>query len=101
MLGAGLRPPRDLGERAAIEAIRHTLVLAKDERAIFVTEDDRLLTGTYVVLDVDRERMISITEISWKGSKKRNASIRPTMCIVDWPVVALLSPATTNGRLRL
>ena len=60
-LGAGLRPPRDLGERAAIEAIRHTLVLAKDERAIFVTEDDRLLTGTYVVLDVDRERMISIT----------------------------------------
>jgi hypothetical protein len=61
MLGAGLRPPRDLGERAAIEAIRHTLVLAKDERAIFVTEDDRLLTGTYVVLDVDRERMISIT----------------------------------------
>jgi hypothetical protein len=61
MLGAGLRPPRDLGERAAIEAIRHTLVLAKEERAIFVTEDDRLLTGTYVVLDVDRERMISIT----------------------------------------
>jgi hypothetical protein len=61
MLGAGLRPPRDLGERAAIEAIRHSLVLAKDERAIFVTEDDRLLTGTYVVLDVDRERMISIT----------------------------------------
>jgi hypothetical protein len=61
MLGVGLRPPRDLGERAAIEAIRHTLVLAKEERAIFVTEDDRLLTGTYVVLDVDRERMISIT----------------------------------------
>jgi hypothetical protein len=61
MLGAGLRPPPDLGERAAIEAIRHTLVLAKEERAIFVTEDDRLLTGTYVVLDVDRERMISIT----------------------------------------
>jgi hypothetical protein len=61
MLGAGLRPPRDLGKRAAIEAIRHTLVLAKEERAIFVTEDDRLLTGTYVVLDVDRERMISIT----------------------------------------
>jgi hypothetical protein len=28
-LEAGLRAPRDLGERAAIEAIRHTLVLAK------------------------------------------------------------------------
>jgi hypothetical protein len=60
-LGAGLRTPRDLGERAAIEAIRHTLVLTKDERAIFVTEDDRPLTGTYVVLNVDRDRMISIT----------------------------------------
>jgi hypothetical protein len=61
MLGAGLRTPRDLGERAAIEAIRHTLVLAKDERAVFITEDDRLLTGIYVVLDVDRDRAISIT----------------------------------------
>ena len=61
MLGAGLRTPRDLGERAAIEAIRHTLVLAQDERAIFITEDDRLLSGTYVVLDVDRDRAISIT----------------------------------------
>jgi hypothetical protein len=50
MLGAGLRTPRDLDERAAIEAIRHTLVLAQDERAIFITEDDRLLSGTYVVL---------------------------------------------------
>ncbi len=35
--------PRDLGERAAIEAIRHALVLRKDECAIFITEDDRLL----------------------------------------------------------
>jgi hypothetical protein len=61
MLEAGLRATRDLGERAAIEAIRHTLALAKNERAIFITEDDRLLTGTYVVLDVDRDRMISIT----------------------------------------
>jgi hypothetical protein len=60
-LEAGLRTPRDLGERAAVEAIRHTLVLAPDERAVFVTEDDRLLTGTYVVLEVDRDRMISIT----------------------------------------
>jgi hypothetical protein len=61
MLDAGLKAPRDLGERAAIEAIRHALVLAKDERAIFITEDDRLLTGTYVVLGSDRDRMIPIT----------------------------------------
>jgi hypothetical protein len=60
-LEAGLRAPRDLGERAAVEAIRHTLVLAPHERAVFVTEDDRVLTGTYVVLEADRDRMISIT----------------------------------------
>jgi hypothetical protein len=60
-LEAGLRAPRDLGERAAVEAIRHTLVLASQERAIFITEDDRLLTGTYVVLEADQDRMISIT----------------------------------------
>jgi hypothetical protein len=60
-LEAGLRAPRDLGERAAVEAIRHTLVLAPHERALFVTEDDRLLTGTYVVLEADQDRMISIT----------------------------------------
>jgi hypothetical protein len=29
MLDAGLKTPRDLGERAAIEAIRHTLVLQR------------------------------------------------------------------------
>jgi len=61
MLETGLKTPRDLGERAAIEAIRHTLVLGKDERAIFITEDDRLLTGAYVILDQDRDRTISIT----------------------------------------
>jgi hypothetical protein len=60
-LEAGLRAPRDLGERAAVEAIRHTLVLAPQERAVFITEDDRLLTGTYVVLEADQDRMISIT----------------------------------------
>jgi hypothetical protein len=36
-------------------------VIAPQERALFVTEDDRLLTGTYVVLEADQDRMISIT----------------------------------------
>jgi len=60
-LTAGERAPRDLGERAAIEAIRYSLVLAADERAVFITEDDRLLTGTYIILGEDRDRMIPIT----------------------------------------
>jgi len=60
-LTAGERPPRDLGERSAIEAIRYSIVLEKNERAVFITEDDRLLTGTYIVLGADRDRMIPIT----------------------------------------
>jgi hypothetical protein len=60
-LGAGGRPPRDLGERSAIEAIRYGVVLGEDERAVFITEDDRLLTGTYIILGGDRDRMIPIT----------------------------------------
>jgi hypothetical protein len=58
---AGERAPRDLGERAAIEAIRYGVVLAADDRAVFLTEDDRLLSGTYIILDQDRDRMIPMT----------------------------------------
>ncbi len=53
--------PRDLGERAAIEAIRYSVVLGGNERAVFITEGDRLLTGTYIILGADRDRMIPIT----------------------------------------
>ena len=60
-LEAGERPPRDLGERAAVEAIRYGLVLNTDERAVFIIEDDRLLTGTFIILGEDRDRMITIT----------------------------------------
>lgn len=61
-LAAGVtRGLRDLGERAAIEAIRYSLTLAVHERAVFITEDDRLLKGTYVILGEDRDRMIPIT----------------------------------------
>jgi hypothetical protein len=106
MLEAGLKTPRDLGERAAIEAIRHTLVLGKDERAIFITEDDRLLTGTYVVLDQDRDRMISITTWGFlEGSKKRIASIRQKKSTGErkmravWQVVVPRLPLLASGRL--
>ncbi len=58
---AGEKPPRDLGERAAIEAIRYSVVLGENERAVFITEDDRLLTGTYIIFGADRDRMIPIT----------------------------------------
>jgi hypothetical protein len=60
-LSAGEKPPRDLGERSAIEAIRYSLVLAEHDRAIFITEDDRALTGTYIILGEDRDRMLPIT----------------------------------------
>ncbi|MBV8705183.1 MAG: hypothetical protein JO118_15900, partial [Acetobacteraceae bacterium] len=33
---------RDLGERAAVEAIRYGVRLGRDERAVLITEDDRV-----------------------------------------------------------
>ena len=52
---------RDLGERAALHALRHGVKLAPDERAILLTEDDRVLRGSFIVAPEDRERMILMT----------------------------------------
>ncbi len=56
-----LHRERDLGERAAIEAIRYGIRLDADERAVLVTEDDRVLRGAFIVPVEDRERVITIT----------------------------------------
>lgn len=58
--GARQRTP-DLGERAAIEAIRNSLALDADERALLLTEDDYVIRGTYVVSVEDRGRTIMVT----------------------------------------
>lgn len=50
---------RDLGERAALEAIRYGIRLAADERAVLLTEDDR--AATLLVLPEDRQRLITMT----------------------------------------
>lgn len=52
---------RDLGERAALEAIRDAIVLAPRERAVLLTEDDRVVRGTAIIAPEDRERVIPIT----------------------------------------
>jgi hypothetical protein len=52
---------RDLGEQAALEAIRYGIVLATSERAILITEDDRVARGAFLILAEDRERVIPIT----------------------------------------
>ena len=52
---------RNLGEQAAIEAIRFGLQLATDERAVLITEDDRVVRGSVIILAEDRERIIPIT----------------------------------------
>ena len=52
---------RDLGEQAALEAIRYGVVLLPNERAILITEDDRVTRGSFLVLAEDRERLIPIT----------------------------------------
>ena len=55
------RREKDLGERAAIEAIHDAIHLAPDERAILVTEDDRVLRRVLVIEAELTERMIPIT----------------------------------------
>jgi hypothetical protein len=52
---------RDLGEQAALEAIRYGLKLSSDERAVLITEDDRVIRGSVIILAEDRERLIPIT----------------------------------------
>jgi hypothetical protein len=56
-----LRRVRDLGERAALEAIRFGLDLHANERAVFVTEDDRVVRGAFILTVEDRARMIPMT----------------------------------------
>ena len=56
-----LRRVRDLGERAALEAIQFGLDLHANERAVFVTEDDRVLRGAFILTVEDRARMIPMT----------------------------------------
>ena len=55
------RREKDLGERAAIEAIHDSVHLAPDERAILLTEDDRVLRQVLVFETELTRRMIPIT----------------------------------------
>lgn len=52
---------RDLGERAALHALRHGIRMQPDERAILLTEDDRVLRGSFIITAEDRDRMILMT----------------------------------------
>ena len=55
------RREKDLGERAAIEAIHDSVHLEPQERAILVTEDDRALRRVLVIEAELNNRMIPIT----------------------------------------
>ena len=52
---------KDLGERAAIEAIHDAIHLGPDERALLITEDDRVLRRVLVVEAELTARMIPVT----------------------------------------
>lgn len=52
---------KDLGERAAIEAIHDAVHLAADERALLIAEDDRVLRRVLVVEAELTARIIPIT----------------------------------------
>lgn len=55
------RREKDLGERAAIEAIHDGIHLAPNERAILITEDDRVLRRVLIVEAELTARMIPVT----------------------------------------
>lgn len=55
------RREKDLGERSAIEAIHDAIHLAPDERAVLLTEDDRVLRRVLVAEAELTARMIPIT----------------------------------------
>jgi len=55
------RRERDLGERAAIEAIHDAIHLAPHERAVLITEDDRVLRRVLVLEAELTARMIPLT----------------------------------------
>lgn len=52
---------KDLGERAALEAIHDAVQLGPDERAILMTEDDRVLRQVLVTESELTKKMIPIT----------------------------------------
>ena len=56
---------KDLGERAAIEAIHDGVHLASGERAILITEDDRVLRRVLVIEAELTRRMIPITTMDF------------------------------------
>lgn len=58
---APFRREKDLGERAAIEAIHDAIQLAPGERAVLLTEDDRVLRRVLVIEAELNARMIPIT----------------------------------------
>jgi hypothetical protein len=61
-MGAGTsrQGVRNLGERATIEAIRCGVQLDPDKRAVLITEDDRVLRGSFIIIVEDRSRVIPI-----------------------------------------
>ena len=56
-----MRREKDLGERAALEAIHDAIHFAPSERAILITEDDRVLRRVLVIDAGLNDRMIPIT----------------------------------------
>ncbi len=55
------RRERDLGERAAIEAIHDAIALAPAERALLLTEDDKVLRQVLVLEPELSDRIIPLT----------------------------------------
>ena len=56
MLEAGIDPPKDVGERAALEVGRDTTLVFEGEACFLLIEDDRVIRGGFILPD-DRGRI--------------------------------------------
>ncbi len=63
-LELGIKPESGLGERAAVEVARNTPYLGEDEQALLLTEDDRLIRGTFVTMN-DDQRIMRMTTFDY------------------------------------
>jgi hypothetical protein len=75
------RRERDLGERAALEAIHDAIHLAADERAILITEDDRVLRRALVVEPELTARLIPITTRDFLEAMEASRRINSTEAV--------------------
>ncbi len=72
----------DLGERAALEIIRYTPFVNKDEIAILLTEDDEVIRGRFIP-EYERSRIVIVTTFDLLESLEEAQLINSVDAVYD------------------